>query len=294
MKLAARIQRTLKKMFRRKAGNSVTVTLAYDRAAAPTDPNDAEAATSGGDVREDVRALVHWVSPGDVAQMGMLEAAAGDVIVDFAPETNLDHRNLRFLIGGQVYAQRRTGKDVSDWMETMVSDRRMFRTVLLSPQPDGDAPAAKGTDAAVILWRDADGEVRLWRQDFTTGVFTATAPTAGRAVIHAATDGTHVFFITFNGVKALGILPDGTLECETLLSGQGTGPASLPALEFYAGSTRLASLTADGTLSVARTEISGEDPAIPKSVTFRSGSGIWLATLAAGRLVAQATSDHIS
>lgn len=77
-------------------------------------------------------ALVHYVDHTTSSYSAHKEVATGDVILDYAEQTNFQEKsNIRFLINGNYYIPKKIGKGLQDsWDVSQVT-----RTLLLTLQP---------------------------------------------------------------------------------------------------------------------------------------------------------------
>lgn len=153
-------------------------------------------------------------------------------------------------------------------------------------------PTLTAGAVAVVRYVSISENLPLYTYAMGSGLFTAVAPTAGRATIAAGVDGPHVFTIKFNGTKALAIKADGTLHLGSVTAIGGTFVSTLPRLDFYVGAQRIASLSSAGEL--ATPTLQGDTAANPGLLEdFELSDGSWRASLDRTGVYAAAVEDGL-
>lgn len=130
-RLPQRFARDLARIVEQRALNAGDVVMRWNAAAAPADKNVESSYPTPVPMTETVGALIHWVSQRAV-ERGFTEFKAGDAIVSFEQEVDLDRRDLVFeLPDGQTYVQSTVGKAVAQFWDVVIGGEPLTRTLLL-------------------------------------------------------------------------------------------------------------------------------------------------------------------
>lgn len=136
-RIANKIRRVQDAIHRAGGLNSELVEMRWTVEVAPDgyDPNiETSAAPVVSEQVAEARAFVHYVNIQTSGYVKFAEVRNGDVILDFTGDVDIDgKKDLRFIIGGQVFVQKMAGKDLANSWDVRCNGVAVTRTVLCSP-----------------------------------------------------------------------------------------------------------------------------------------------------------------
>lgn len=137
-------------------------------------------------------------------------------------------------------------------------------------------PTLTPATAGIIRYVTGGASVDLWSYDFEARTLSAQADPTGR-IEFAGAGGGYLYRVYVGGELALAVHADGRLLVREIVATGGSFTTGDPRAEFYNGSTRYATLTANGRLAVPNFLESADNPDLPEDFEFRAAS--WLASL---------------
>ena len=141
-----------------------------------------------------------------------------------------------------------------------------------------------------VLFVNALGQATdIYNYDFGTRVFSPVPP--GISGDSVGWDGSESE-ITVAGMVALIVTEAGQVQVEQLTAIGGTYN-SAPRLDFYAGASRIASVSAAGVLAATSFHETHADPGLPLGFALVDGDGNWLATIDATGVYAPSIADSL-
>ncbi len=260
----SRLTRVIRKASQRFQQDVVVIST---MAAPPADAQDEETYHAGTETRTLQKALVTYAESCRMEVQQFLEAAHADIVLDFFPEADLSGDSVKFLINGEIYAQKSVGKELAQYF-TRAGRETFFRTVL------GEATNQR---EGVIRYVSSVESMDLYHGNLATGAWSwvNTDALAGRAEVRVNNLTTRRLEIAIQDAVALAVDSDGWLRVGLLATGRNDG-GQLPRLEFYSGQVQVATLSKTGVLTVRRRETATTDPGRRADMAFRDAQGAWL------------------
>ena len=237
---------TFTNLIRRASGKfMVDVVIAFTEGAGVPDTNVEGSYVTGNEIRHIEQGLLTYAAAAQGKARGWMEQVDCDLVIDFYPEVDLSGDNVRFIVNGEEYVEKQTGRNITDFF-TRAGQDTAFRTVALqrTGRIEGYIRYKDATQTADIIHYDPITKKVVWSSINPSPVGLADFSTA-------PADG-NLWELNVAGVMALAVDPEKSIHALDIIAATTTtmGAAPLPRLEFYMGQSQVAALTITGSLYV--------------------------------------------
>jgi hypothetical protein len=237
---------TFTNLVRRASGKfMVDVVIAFTEGAAVPDTNVEGGYVGGTEIRHIEQGLLTYAAAAQGKSRGWMEQIDCDLVIDFYPEVDLSGDNVRFIVNGEEYVQKNTGRNVTDFFTRAGADTA-FRTVALmrTGKIEGYIRYTDSTQTADLIHYDPIKKQVVW-------INTDPSPVGLADFSTAPVDG-NLLEVSVAGVLALAVDPAKSIHALDIIAATTStmSAAPLPRLEFYMGQSQIAALTATGGLYV--------------------------------------------
>jgi hypothetical protein len=231
---------TFTNLIRRASGKfMVDVVIAFTEGAAVPDTNVEGGYVGGTEIRHIEQGLLTYAAAAQGKSRGWMEQIDCDLVIDFYPEVDLSGDNVRFIVNGEEYVQKNTGRNVTDFFTRAGADTA-FRTVALmrTGKIEGYIRYTDSTQTADLIHYDPIKKQVVWSNTDPSPVGLADFSTA-------PVDG-NLLEVSVAGVLALAVDPAKSIHALDIIAATTSTMSAAPAPQAGILHGAVADCRADG------------------------------------------------